>query len=231
MTHRLGPGAFRKSISLYPRAALINTFNKDVGNFYFSSAAQSCLTPRHPMDCSTWGLPVHHQRLELPQTRVHQLLMPSNHLILCRPRLPSLFPSLVFKLNIKLLFFFNFSSVKYQLCFFSFYTNTSSCGIFLKVVPPSFEPDHLHRAGLLAISPRPWCVLFLLLWFQDKPLTFVRRSILWSETYMQRAYWSWLASSFYRLLPFEIFLWFSLATFYFSLENLALSDFCWLLCV
>ena len=158
-------------------------------------------------------------------------VMPSNHLILCRPLLPSIFPSLVFKLNIKVFCFFNFPSVKYQLCFFSFYTNTSSCGIFLKVVPPSFEPDHLHRAGSGAISSQPWREVFLFLWFQDKPLTFVRRSILWSGTYVQKAYWSWLASSFYKLLPFEIFLWFSLATLYFGLENLAESDFCWLLCV
>ena len=37
----------------------------------FSSAAQSCLTLCDPMDCSTPGLPVHHQLLELTQTHVH----------------------------------------------------------------------------------------------------------------------------------------------------------------
>ena len=31
----------------------------------FSSVAQSCLTPCDTMDCSTWGLPVHHQLPEL----------------------------------------------------------------------------------------------------------------------------------------------------------------------
>ena len=47
------------------------------------------------MDCSTPGLPVHHQLWELTQTHVLELVMPSNHLILCRPLLlPSIFPSI-----------------------------------------------------------------------------------------------------------------------------------------
>ena len=37
----------------------------------FSSVAQSCLTLCDPMDCSTPGLPVHHQLPEFTQTRVH----------------------------------------------------------------------------------------------------------------------------------------------------------------
>ena len=42
------------------------------------------------------GFPVHHQILELAQTHVHQLVMPSNHLIFCRPLLLplSIFPSI-----------------------------------------------------------------------------------------------------------------------------------------
>ena len=39
------------------------------------------------MDCSTPGLPVHHQLLQLAQTHVHQVGEPSNHLILCHPLL------------------------------------------------------------------------------------------------------------------------------------------------
>ena len=39
--------------------------------FGFSSVAQSCLTPCNCMDCSTPGLPVHHQILEFTQTHVH----------------------------------------------------------------------------------------------------------------------------------------------------------------
>ena len=45
--------------------------------------------------CSTPGLPVHHQLLKFTQTHVHWV-MPSSHLILCRPLLllPSIFPSI-----------------------------------------------------------------------------------------------------------------------------------------
>ena len=39
----------------------------------FSSVAQSCLTLCNPMDCSTPGLPVHHQLLESTQTHVHRV--------------------------------------------------------------------------------------------------------------------------------------------------------------
>ena len=45
----------------------------------FSSVAQSCLTLCYPMDCSMPGFPVHHQLLELTQTQVIKLAMPSNH--------------------------------------------------------------------------------------------------------------------------------------------------------
>ena len=39
----------------------------------FSSVAQSCPTLCDPMDCSTPGLPVHHQLPELAQTHVHHV--------------------------------------------------------------------------------------------------------------------------------------------------------------
>ena len=66
----------------------------------FSSVqyAQSCLTPWDSMDCSTPGILVHYQLLELAQTHVWQTWvgMPSNHLILCHLLLflPSIFPSI-----------------------------------------------------------------------------------------------------------------------------------------
>ena len=48
------------------------------------------------MDCSTPGLPVHHQLLAFTQTMSIELVMPSNYLILRRPfhLLPSIFPSI-----------------------------------------------------------------------------------------------------------------------------------------
>ena len=49
-----------------------------------------------PVDCSTPGLPVHHQLPELAQFMCIESVMPSNHLILCCPflLLPSIFPSI-----------------------------------------------------------------------------------------------------------------------------------------
>ena len=47
------------------------------------------------MDCSTPGLPVHHQAWSLLKLMSMESVMPSNHLILCCPLLllPSIFPS------------------------------------------------------------------------------------------------------------------------------------------
>ena len=60
---------------------------------HFSSVVQSYPTLCDPMDCSMPGLPVHHQLPEFTQTHVHELVMPSNHLILCCSLLlPSILP-------------------------------------------------------------------------------------------------------------------------------------------
>ena len=66
------------------------------GSVQFSSVIQLCLTLWDPMDYSTPGFPICHQLLELTETHVHQAVMPSNHLILCRLLLllPSIFPSI-----------------------------------------------------------------------------------------------------------------------------------------
>ena len=60
------------------------------------SVTKSCLTFCDPMDCSMPGFPVPHHLPELPQTHIHQVGMPSNHLILSWPLLllPSIFPSI-----------------------------------------------------------------------------------------------------------------------------------------
>ena len=62
----------------------------------FSSVAQSCPTLCDTMNRSMPGLPVNHQLPEFTQTHVHWVMMPSNHLILCRPLLlpPSNFHSI-----------------------------------------------------------------------------------------------------------------------------------------
>ena len=60
------------------------------------SVAQSCPTLCDSKNRSTPGLPVHHQLLELTQTMSIELVMASNHTILCHPLLlpPSIFLSI-----------------------------------------------------------------------------------------------------------------------------------------
>ena len=62
----------------------------------FSLVIQSCLTLCDSMDYSMPGLPVHHQLPEFPKLMSIESVMPSNHLIICRPLLllPSIFPSI-----------------------------------------------------------------------------------------------------------------------------------------
>ena len=62
--------------------------------YQIRSVAQSCPTLCDPMNRSTPGLPVHHQLREFTQIHVH--LMPSSHLIFCRPLLllPPIPPSI-----------------------------------------------------------------------------------------------------------------------------------------
>ena len=59
------------------------------------SVAQLCLTLCHAVNCSVPGFPVLHCLPEFAQTYVIELVMSSNHLILCHPLLllPSIFPS------------------------------------------------------------------------------------------------------------------------------------------
>ena len=63
----------------------------------FSSVAQSCPTLCNPMDCSTLGFPLSIiNSWSLLKLMSIELMMPSNHLILCHPLLlvPSIFPSI-----------------------------------------------------------------------------------------------------------------------------------------
>ena len=62
----------------------------------FSSVAQSCPTVWDPTDCSTPGPPSITNSQNLLKLKSIELVMPSNHLILCHPLLlpPSIFPSI-----------------------------------------------------------------------------------------------------------------------------------------
>ena len=89
-----GPGEMRLSLKKAVCSPHTHTSNKAL--IQFSSVTQSCLTLCDPMDCSTPGLTVHHQLLELAQTHVHQVgdaTQPS-HLLLSLYLLPSIFPSI-----------------------------------------------------------------------------------------------------------------------------------------
>ena len=71
-------------------------WQKTSWNLQFNSVAQLCPTLCNPMNCSTPGLPVHHQlRSSLRLTSIESV-MPSSHLILCRPLLllPRIPPSI-----------------------------------------------------------------------------------------------------------------------------------------
>ena len=63
-----------------------------VKSVQFSSVAQSCLTLCDPMNCSTPGLPVHHQLPEFTQTHVHRVsdvMQPSHPLSSPSPPAPN----------------------------------------------------------------------------------------------------------------------------------------------
>ena len=53
------------------KSSILGIRTKKSGSVQFSSVDQSCPTPCDPMDCSTPGLPVHHQLPEFTQTHVH----------------------------------------------------------------------------------------------------------------------------------------------------------------
>ena len=58
----------------------------------FSAVTQSCPTLCDPMNCSTPGLPVHHQLAEFTQTYVHQVgdaIQPSHPLSSPSPPAPN----------------------------------------------------------------------------------------------------------------------------------------------
>ena len=60
--------------------------------YQFSTVAQSCPTLCDPMNCSTPGLPVHHQLLEFTQTHVHPVsdsIQPSHPLLSPSPPAPN----------------------------------------------------------------------------------------------------------------------------------------------
>ena len=70
----------------------IENLNRPISLVQLSSVAQSCPTLCDPMNCSTPGLPVHHQPPEFTQTHVHQAgdaIQPSHPLSSSFPLAPN----------------------------------------------------------------------------------------------------------------------------------------------
>ena len=99
-------GAWGGTLGIPERTLLLGPLNRRAGTtrcfciakiyesvtlYQFSSVAQSCPTLCNPMDCSTPGLPVHHQSLEACSLTSIKSVMLSNHFILCRPHSPPVF--------------------------------------------------------------------------------------------------------------------------------------------
>ena len=83
-------------MGMYTVGRNINRYRHCGEQYQFSSVAQLCLTLCNPMDCTMPGFPVHHQLWSLLKLMSIELVMPSNHIILCRCLLlpPSIFPSI-----------------------------------------------------------------------------------------------------------------------------------------
>ena len=92
------------------------------------------------MDCSTAGSPVPHHLLEFAQVHVHCIVMPSNHLILCRPilLLSSIFPSIRVFPNMSQLFTWGGQSIG----------ASASASVLLNSIQSLF---HLRLTGLISL--------------------------------------------------------------------------------
>ena len=77
MDHILG---HKSSLGKFLKIEIILSIFSDhnaLSSVQFSSVAQSCPTLCDPMNCSTPGLPVHHQLPEFTQTNVHRAISSS----------------------------------------------------------------------------------------------------------------------------------------------------------
>ena len=118
-----------------------------VEKYQFSSVAQSCPTLCNPINCSTPGLPVHHELPEHTQTDVHWSVMPSNHLILCRPLLLlfSVFPSImVFSSELTL-------PIRWPKCWTFSFSIPVNIGFFTTSAPWKAHVVHVKRKSACCV--------------------------------------------------------------------------------
>ena len=145
----------------------------------FSSVAQSCPTLCDPMNCSTPGLPVHHQLPEFTQTHVHWVGDAIQPFILCRPFLflPSIFPSIrVFSNELAL-------CIRWPKCWrFSFSISPSNeySGLIsfridwfdllaVQETLKSFLQHHNLKHQFFSDQPSLWSTSHICTWLLEKP--------------------------------------------------------------
>ena len=98
----------------------------------FSPVVQSCLTLYDPMDCSTPGLPVHHQLLEFTQTHVHRVgdaIQPSHPLL--SPSPPA------FNLSQHQGLFITYAYLNMKISIYTWIITSEE--IILSTIPPNFK--------------------------------------------------------------------------------------------
>ena len=134
----------------------------------FGSVTQSCPTLCDPMNRSLQGLPFHHQLTESTQTHVYESVMPSNHLILCRPLLllSSIFPSIRV--------FSNESAL--------FASGGQSIGSFSFNISPSNEHPVLNSSQSKGLSK-----VFSITTIQKHQ--FFGQLCLWTDSHISTCYW------------------------------------------
>ena len=87
--HRMEP--LKEFLSLFYLHSMASCFHQLAG-VQLSSVTQSCPTLCDPMNCSTQGLPVHHQLPEFTQTHIHRVsdaIQPSHPLSSPSPPAPN----------------------------------------------------------------------------------------------------------------------------------------------
>ena len=157
----------------------------------FTLVAQSCPTLCDPMDCSTLGLPVHHQLPEFTQTHVHWVCH-ITHLSGNVHSIPSLFFDRLVLLLLSCeacLYILDASSlIRYRICkyFFQF------CGLSFHILCPLnqnyfwfwWNPIYLFFhwfLRLLVLCPKIYCLAqdhkYLLLCLSFVVLTFMKSRI------------------------------------------------------
>ena len=93
---RFQPPFVRSNCNLELCISYFLAFLYILSHIQFSSVSQSCPTLCHPMNHNTPGLPVHTNSQSLSKLMSIELVMPSRHVILCRPLLllPPIPPSI-----------------------------------------------------------------------------------------------------------------------------------------